>query len=129
SLKLNNRMSLSDPAYFVFLFPVFVLHYVLAKGTPRRILLLAASYFFYIELAKIYLVVLFFATCITYFGARLLRSPLAEKRGSLLFWPIVALLISPLLLFKYLVIFLPVPFQGGLAELAFPIGISFFTFA
>jgi alginate O-acetyltransferase complex protein AlgI len=122
-------MSLSDPAYFVFLFPVFVLYYLLEKGEPRRILLLAASYFFYIELAKVYLVILFFVTGITYFGARLLRSPLAEKRGSLLFWLIVVTLISPLLLFKYLVVFLPVSFQGGLAALAFPVGISFFTFA
>jgi alginate O-acetyltransferase complex protein AlgI len=122
-------MSLSDPAYFVFLFPVFVLYYLLEKGEPRRILLLAASYFFYIELAKIYLVILLFVTGITYFGARLLRSPLAEKRGSLLFWLIVVILISPLLLFKYFVVFLPVSFQGVLAALAFPVGISFFTFA
>jgi alginate O-acetyltransferase complex protein AlgI len=122
-------MSLSDPAYFVFLFPVFILYYILEKGRPRRVLLLAASYFFYIELAKVYLVVLLFVTCITYFGARLLRSPLAEKRGALLFWLFVVILVSPLLLFKYLTVFLPASFQGGLAALAFPVGISFFTFA
>jgi alginate O-acetyltransferase complex protein AlgI len=122
-------MSLSDPAYFVFLFPVFILYYILEKGQPRRVLLLAASYFFYLELAKVYLVVLLFVTCITYFGAKLLRSPLVEKRGALLFWLFVVILVSPLLLFKYLIVFLPVALQGGLALLAFPVGISFFTFA
>jgi alginate O-acetyltransferase complex protein AlgI len=122
-------MSLSDPAYFVFLLPVFVLFYILDKGAPRRILLLAASYFFYIQLAKIYLVVLLFVTCVTYFGARLLRSPLAEKRESLLFWLVVVILITPLLLSKYLAVFLAVSFQTGLLSLVFPVGISFFTFA
>jgi alginate O-acetyltransferase complex protein AlgI len=122
-------MSLSDPAYFLFLFPVFVLFYLLQKGAPRRILLLAASYFFYIQLAKVYVVVLLFVTCVTYFGTRLLRSPLAQKRESLLFWLVVTIAITPLLLSKYLAVFLAVSFQTGLLSLIFPVGISFFTFA
>jgi alginate O-acetyltransferase complex protein AlgI len=122
-------MSLSDPGYFVFLFLVFLLYFILGKGGPRRVLLLAASYLFYLQLSKAYIVVLVFVTCITYFGARLLRSPQAEKHGGLLFWLIVSVLVSPLLFFKYLLVILAVSLHGNLAFLAFPIGISFFTFA
>jgi alginate O-acetyltransferase complex protein AlgI len=122
-------MSLSDPAYFVFLLLVFVLYYILRKGEPRRIMLLVASYFFYFQLSKAYVVLLFFVTAITYFGARLLRYYQAEKWGVLLFWLIVFVLISPLIFFKYLLVLLPASLQGNLASLALPVGISFFTFA
>jgi alginate O-acetyltransferase complex protein AlgI len=122
-------MSLSDPAYFVFLLLVFVLYYILRKGEPRRIMLLVASYFFYFQLSKAYVVLLFFVTAITYFGARLLRYYQAEKWGVLLFWLIVFVLISPLIFFKYLLVLLPASLQGNLASLALPVGISFFPFA
>ena len=122
-------MSLSDPAYFLFLFLVFVLYFLLRKGEPRRILLLVSSYLFYFQLSKLYVSVLLFVTCVTYFGAKLLRSREAEKRGALLFWLIVAIIIGPLLVFKYLVVFLAMSLHGHLSALAFPVGISFFTFA
>jgi alginate O-acetyltransferase complex protein AlgI len=122
-------MSLSDPAYFVFLFFVFVLYFLLRKGEPRRILLLVASYVFYFQLSKIYVSVLLFVTCVTYIGAKLLRSPAAEKRGSILFWLSAAILVGPLIVFKYLAVFLAIAVHGHLSALAFPIGISFFTFA
>jgi alginate O-acetyltransferase complex protein AlgI len=122
-------MSLSDPAYFLFLFLVFVLYFLLRKGEPRRILLLVSSYLFYFQLSKLYVSVLLFVTCVTYFGAKLLRSREAEKRGALLFWLIVAIIIGPLLVFKYLVVFLAMSLHGDLSALAFPVGISFFTFA
>jgi alginate O-acetyltransferase complex protein AlgI len=122
-------MSLTDPAYFVFLFFVFVLYILLRKGEPRRILLLVSSYFFYFQLSTVYISVLLFVTCVSYFGAKLLRSNEAEKRGTLLFWLMVAILIAPLLAFKYLVVFLTTARHGHLSTLAFPIGISFFTFA
>src|SRR6202043_3837231 len=47
----------------------------------------------------------------------------------LLFWLIVFFLVSPLIFFKYLLVLLPASFQGNLASLALPVGISFFTFA
>jgi alginate O-acetyltransferase complex protein AlgI len=122
-------MSLSDPGYFVFLLIVFLLYYILGKGEPRRVLLLAASYLFYLQLSKAYIVVLLFVTGVTYFGARLLRSSHAEKHGALLFWLIVSILVSPLIFFKYLLVLLAASLHGTLASLAFPVGISFFTFA
>ena len=122
-------MSLSDPGYFIFLFLVFLVYFILGKGGPRRIFLLAASYLFYLQLSKAYFVVLLFVTCVTYLGARLLRSAHAEKHGTLLFWLVVSILVSPLLLFKYLLVVLSVSLHGNLASLAFPVGISFFTFA
>jgi alginate O-acetyltransferase complex protein AlgI len=122
-------MSLGDPGYFVFLLLVFVLYYFLRKGEPRRVLLLVASYFFYFQLSKAYVVLLVFVTCITYFGAKLLRSSQAQKWDALLFWLIVAVLISPLLFFKYLLALLAATSLQGNLALALPVGISFFTFA
>jgi alginate O-acetyltransferase complex protein AlgI len=121
-------MSISDPAYFLLLALVFVLFYCLRAGEPRRILLLASSYFFYIQLSKIYVLLLLFVTCVTYFGAKVLRSQENDKRGSLFFWLAVLLIGTPLIVFKYLGAFPALSFQGNLTSLAFPIGISFFTF-
>ena len=123
-------MSLSDPAYLLFLSLVFVLHYLLRKGEPRRILLLAASYFFYVQLSKSYVFLLLFVTCVTYFGAKLLRSRENDnKQGPRLFWLTATIIIAPLIVFKYLGAFPALSFQGNLSSLAVPIGISFFTFA
>jgi alginate O-acetyltransferase complex protein AlgI len=122
-------MSLSDPSYFLLLSVVFVLFYILRKGEPRRILLLASSYFFYVQLSKIYIFLLLFVTCVTYFGAKLLRSRDDEKHGARLFWLAAAIVVTPLIVFKYLGAFPALSFQGNLSSLALPIGISFFTFA
>jgi alginate O-acetyltransferase complex protein AlgI len=122
-------MSLSDPVYFLFLSLVFVLYYLLREGEPRRILLLASSYFFYVQLSKSYVLLLLCVTCVTYFGAKLFRSREPDKRRSLLFWLSVTLVVAPLIVFKYLGAFPALSFQGNLSSLAAPIGISFFTFA
>jgi hypothetical protein len=42
-------MSLGDPLYFVFLAIVFLVFHALAPGMPRRVWLLAGSYFFYFK--------------------------------------------------------------------------------
>lgn len=99
-------MFLSDPPYFLFLTGVFLIFYLLAPGLPRRILLLGASYFFYFQLSKFYILVLFLVTALTYFGAIALRSP-TQKSPNLLFGLIVALVALPLILFKYTSALLP----------------------
>jgi D-alanyl-lipoteichoic acid acyltransferase DltB (MBOAT superfamily) len=131
-------MSLSDPLYFAFLAAIFVLYYLFMPGLPRRILLLAASYFFYFELSKFYLLVLFFVTAATFFGARMLRSPMMGNRGLPLFGLSFGIILAPLIIFKYLGALLVeigpgIPPVDALAShftaLALPVGISFFTFA
>ena len=124
-------MSLSDPGYFVFLFLIFLVLFHLGKrrAAPR---FLAGC-----ELSLLPPVIEGLPSGIAsrnlhhlIFGARQpLRSSHAEKHGTLLFWLIIALLVSPLLFFKYVLVLLAVSLHGSLAFLAFPVGISFFTFA
>ena len=121
-------MSLSDPLYFLFLAIVFLLFYLLRPGEPRRILLLTSSYFFYFELSGLYILILFFVTLVTYFGTKLLRTPKWKNSGFVLFLAIV-LLLTPLLVFRYIIVFLSPSLRESLMLVAFPIGISFFTFA
>jgi D-alanyl-lipoteichoic acid acyltransferase DltB (MBOAT superfamily) len=122
-------MSLSDPLYFLFLTVVFLLFHLLRTGEPRRLLLLASSYFFYYELSRFYILVLFFVTLICYFGAQGLRSPRVRNRSYLFFWLIIALTLMPLLVFRYLGVFISLSLRENFLLLAFPVGISFFTFA
>lgn len=131
-------MSLSDPLYIIFLGAVFVLYYMLAPGLPRRILLLAASYFFYFELSRFYILVLFLVTAATYYGALILQSRQTAKNSSWLLGVILAVVSIPMIGFKYLSPLLTLGgsnlsvmhvWGSGLQSLAAPIGISFFTFA
>ncbi len=121
-------MSLSDPRYFLFLGLIFLLFYTLRVGEPRRWFLLAASYFFYFELSRFYTLVLFFVTLATYFGARLLRSFPAQKHSFTLFALVILIALFPLIVFKYLGVFLDSSLREHFLLLAFPVGISFFTF-
>ena len=122
-------MSLSDPGYFLFLALVFLLFYMTRPGAPRRVLLLAASYFFYFELARFSILVLLGVTFVTYYGARLLRSEPATQRGTVMFASVVVVVLIPMLFFKYGLQVATPALQSDFAILAFPIGISFFTFA
>jgi hypothetical protein len=129
-------MSFTDPFYFAFLAGVFLLYYMLEPGLPRRVLLLAASYYFYFELSGGCLLVLFLLTAITYNGALVMRSPQTEKRGFQIFVLVITLALIPLLVFKYLgalLAFGVAPPAHSLRmefmTLALPIGISFYTFA
>lgn len=121
-------MSLSDPRYFLFLGLTFLLYYAFRAGEPRRLLLLAASYFFYFELSQFYILVLFFVTLATYFGAKLLRSSQAQKHSFILFALVILIVLFPLIVFKYLGVFLDLSLREHFLLLAFPVGISFFTF-
>jgi hypothetical protein len=126
-------MSLSNPQYLALLLVVFVIFYALRPGQPRRLLLLAASYFFYFELSRYYVAVLLFVTLVTYYGARALASNRDSKSVRFTFVGLCALLLAPMVLFKYTsAVFAALgwrDFGGGLfATIAIPVGISFFTF-
>ncbi len=57
--------------YFVFL-PIVVFIYYILPQRVRYVWLLAASYYFYMQWNPLYIVLLFFSTCITYTGARVI---------------------------------------------------------
>ena len=129
-------MSLSDPRYIGFLFLVFVLFRLLRSGAQKRLLLLAASYFFYFELSGYYIAVLFSVTAVVWFGALSMRRHAGSTRSTVLFTLICAVLLAPLLIFKYLPPLLGLlefnrrtGFGIDLSSLAIPVGISFFSFA
>jgi alginate O-acetyltransferase complex protein AlgI len=129
-------MSLSDPKYFGFLIVVFLLLQMLGKGAPRRTLLLAASYFFYFELSHYYIVVLLAVTLIAWQGAILIRKQAGAAHAGWFFTAACAVLLAPLLAFKYLPPLMlaihwdVVPGLGiDLHSFLIPVGISFFSFA
>ena len=120
-------MSLGDPLYFVFLAAVFLVFHALAAGMPRRIWLLAASYFFYFEFSSYYIAVLLLVTLVTYFGARALRAPGQQCRGRW-FWPLIAVMFTPLLVLRYGAALVRGSPGWEFLPAAIPVGISFFTF-
>jgi alginate O-acetyltransferase complex protein AlgI len=124
-------MSLSEPTYIAFLLVVFVLYYLVPPGRPRGFLLLGASYLFYFLLSGYYLLILLFVTAATY-GGGLLLGARADGRGrGSLFSLICLLVLTPLVIFKYLGFLLGIAgFAGSpLLHLVIPVGLSFFTFA
>lgn len=132
-------MPLSDPKYLLYLLSVFTLYYFLRSGTPRVLLLVAASYLFYFNLSGYYVFVLVAVTVIAYMGGLLLSALVGKKRRGLLFVLLCTIALAPLIIFKYLHFFLGVgaglislsslKIQAPQFSLLLPIGISFFTFA
>jgi D-alanyl-lipoteichoic acid acyltransferase DltB (MBOAT superfamily) len=121
-------MSLGDPLYFVFLAIVFLVFHALAPGMPRRVWLLAGSYFFYFKFSQYYIAVLLFVTLVTYFGARAMRGRPTEKNGLLVFWLVIAVVSGPLLVLRYAGAMLQGVHGCGFLPATIPVGISFFTF-
>jgi alginate O-acetyltransferase complex protein AlgI len=125
-------MSLSDPAFLGFFAVIFVLFYLLPGGTPRLVLLLAASLGFYFKLVGGYTAILVFVATAAYFGGLALqRTPAGRWRGAIFVAALLALL-APLVFFKYLGFLADaasISLPDSLADLALPVGLSFFTFA
>jgi D-alanyl-lipoteichoic acid acyltransferase DltB (MBOAT superfamily) len=124
-------MSLSDPSYIGFFAVVFVLFYLLPGGTPRLVLLLAASLAFYFKLSGVYVSVLLLVAAITYGGALLMHASAGARHHRALFVAILLAVVAPLILFKYLAFLcdaLGLEVPTSVAQLALPIGLSFFTF-
>src|SRR5579862_4082272 len=125
-------MSLSDPAFLGFFAVVFVLFYLLPGGTARLALLLAASLGFYFKLVGGYTAILLLVAAVAYLGALLLQRAPAGRWRTTSFVIALLTLLAPLVFFKYLgfladAVSLSLP--DSLADLALPVGLSFFTFA
>jgi len=125
-------MSLSDPAFLGFFAIVFVLFYLLPGGTARLVLLLAASLGFYAQFAGVYTFVLLFIAAIAYVGGVALQQTVAKGRRQTVFLAALVALLAPLVLFKYLGFLcdsVGITLPDTIAQLALPVGLSFFTFA
>lgn len=125
-------MSLSDPAFIGFFAAVFVLFYLFPGGGVRLVLLLAASLAFYFNLAPVYLSILLLVAATAYVGGLVLQQAAGRRRHRLVFIITVMAVAAPLILFKYsgfLADAAGIALPPALAQLALPVGLSFFTFA
>lgn len=124
-------MTLSDPSFIGCFALVFVLFYLLPGGVARLVLVLAASIAFYVNLSGPYVAVLLLVAAIAYAGGLLMQAVGAGCRRMIFITVLVGAL-APLILFKYLAFLCDAVGIGvppAIAELALPIGLSFFTFA
>lgn len=123
---------------FLIFFPVVVLLYNIIPGKWRLWFLLAASYFFYMNLQPVYVLLLAAVTVCTYFTARGIGRTDSEKSKKRIMTGGIILVLLPLLFFKYFS-FINNAVSDALAswglslslpriELLLPVGISFYTF-
>ena len=124
--------------YAIFLPCVILLYFVLPQRL-RWVLLLAASYYFYMSWNPNLVVLILFTTCTSYFSARAISRAgdnKRRKRGILAVGVSASLLC--LFFFKYFNFFsqavtdllraFSLPVDGVVLQLILPIGISFYTF-
>jgi len=124
-------MSLSDPSYIGFFAVVLLLFYLLPGRAVRLVLLLAASLAFYWIVSGVFVTVLLFVAAGTFAAGLALRRA-GGRRRQLVFVAALLAVIAPLIVFKYLAFLLDAVGIGAppaVAQLALPIGLSFFTFA
>jgi D-alanyl-lipoteichoic acid acyltransferase DltB (MBOAT superfamily) len=125
--------------FFVF-FPVVVTLYFLTPFRWRWLILLLASYYFYMSWKAAYAIILVFSTLIDYVCSRAMGRYSDEEKAKRKPWLWLSLLsnLGILLLFKYynffnesardLALALDVPYAMPAFELLLPMGISFYTF-
>ncbi len=121
---------------FLIFFPVVVLLYWLLPHRWRNPMLLAASYYFYMNWEPVYALLIFLSTLTTWGAGRLIECWDARRRGIMI--ACVCINLGILFTFKYLR-FIADQLQVGMDslgigmqvpsfELLLPVGISFYTF-
>ncbi len=110
-----------DSPLFWALFPAAAILYFVLPRERRWIVLLGASYFFYLTWKAGYVFVLIGATLTGYFGALLIASAKNAQKRRLYLWLSLSLNAALLLAFKFGPLLAP-PFKWIM-----PIGLSFFT--
>lgn len=123
---------------FIMFFPLVSILYYITNHKYRWILLLIASYYFYMSWKPIYALLMFLTTFITYITAILIDKAPSKKSKKI---PLLIGLISNLgilFVFKYLNFinlsfnslfnWLSLPYELPTVNLLLPVGISFYTF-
>lgn len=129
---------LFNSTHFLFFFPIVVFLYFLLSPKYRWILLLAASYYFYMSWNPTYLILILTSTVITYLsGIFIYNTNSKRKKKTYLIGSLLSNL-SILFMFKYFnftvesinIIFSFMKFNSQIPNLRFllPVGISFYTF-
>lgn len=132
-------MLFNSTEFFIF-FPVVVTLYFLTPFNRRWLILLLASYYFYMSWKPAYTLILIASTAIDYTCGRMMGRYPDEDKDKRRPWLYLSLLanLGVLLLFKYynffndsareLALALNVPYAMPAFELLLPMGISFYTF-
>ncbi len=124
-------MSLSNPSYIGFFAAIFVLFHLLPGGAARLGLLLAVSLGFYFNIAGVYTSILLGVVAMTYGAGLLIRKCAGTPHQQAVFALTVVAVITPLISLKYLVFIgdsLGFSLPPLVADLALPVGLSYFTF-
>lgn len=129
-------MLFSTPSFIFLFFPVLLLLYFVSPKQAKNALLLIASILFYSWGEPKFIVLMFVSICINYFGARLIENKhsIAQRKAWLL--ATVILNLSFLFYFKYFnfavenanTVLRLFGTSIEVANIAMPIGISFYTF-
>jgi D-alanyl-lipoteichoic acid acyltransferase DltB (MBOAT superfamily) len=109
---------------FLLLLPLIVALYQVVPPRSRSCYLLAVSYAFYCTWSLGGAVALAVATFLTFQAGKVVGDPASERRGRRVFLVAIVLLVAYLSIFK---IAAAVPL-GGLAGIALPLGLSYYTF-
>lgn len=124
---------------FLLFFPITVLLYWILPSRFRNIMLLIASYYFYMNWEPIYALLIFLSTITTYFCAiKISESKQTDRRAKLWLTACLVLNFSILFLFKYFNFItssvhdalgsLGIAMEVPTFTLLLPVGISFYTF-
>lgn len=124
---------------FLLFFPITVLLYWILPSRFRNIMLLFASYYFYMNWEPIYALLIFLSTITTYFCAiKISESRQSERQAKLWLTACLVLNFSILFLFKYFNFItssvhdalgsLCIAMEVPTFTLLLPVGISFYTF-
>lgn len=124
-------------AFAIFLPIVFILYWCLPHKY-RWILLLAASYYFYMSWNAKYVVLILFTTCISYVAVRLLEKQDSKKKKKAILAGTAILSLGVLFFFKYfnfvsesvvgVLNLFSIQMNPVTLKLLLPVGISFYTF-
>lgn len=130
-------MLFNSVAFAIFLPIVFILYW----GLPNRfrwILLLAASYYFYMSWNAKYIVLILFTTAVSYIAARLIENSESKKIKKMILTVTAVLCLGVLFFFKYynfavesfanMLGIWAIQINPITVKLLLPVGISFYTF-
>lgn len=130
-------MLFNSVAFAIFLPIVFIIYWLLPHKA-RWVLMLVASYYFYMSWNAAYVFLIFFTTVISYVAARALEKAENQKRKKKILAGTAVACLGILLFFKYFNFvsesvtaafrLFAIPINPILLKLLLPVGISFYTF-
>lgn len=129
---------LFNSAQFIFFFPIVVIVFFYTRPKYRWILLLVASYYFYMSWNPKYLLLIVTSTLITYLSGLLMNKTNHQSKKT--FYLVMSLILNLLILFGFKYLNFSIEFINSIMDIfdsqirlqkynyLLPVGISFYTF-